>query len=355
MREALRAVQTQQGAILEADVPVSFGNEAEARSAMSAGVALVDRSHWGRILVSDADRLNFLHNQSTQTFKQRQPGEGCDTVFQTSTARTIDLTTAYILEDSVLLLVSPGMADRLISFLDRYIFFADKVKLQPVTDDTFCFSAIGPGSSALIESLGASAIVGQPYGTHTTGTIVDQPIHIAVGSGLVTEGYTIWGQMALAADLWQFLSDRGAVPLGDRLWEQLRIEQGRPSPGHELTEDYNPLEAGLWQTISFNKGCYIGQETIARLDTYKGVKLQLWGVRLSSAVDLGTPVMLGDEKVGTLTSLAATDAGFVGLAYVRTKAGGEGLTVQIADQTTTLLDLPYLTRDRVDQPTNTPR
>lgn len=58
-----------------------------------------------------------------------------------------------------------------------------------------------------------------------------------------------------------------AVPLGDRVWEQLRIQQGRPAPDQELTEDYNPLEAGLWQTISFEKGCYIGQETIARLNT----------------------------------------------------------------------------------------
>jgi len=62
------------------------------------------------------------------------------------------------------------------------------------------------------------------------------------------------------------------VPLGERVWEQANRTR-TPSPDQELSDDYNPLEAGLWQTISFEKGCYIGQETIARLNTYKGVAI----------------------------------------------------------------------------------
>lgn len=295
-------------------------------------VAFYDRSNWGRISVSDSDRLNFLHNQSTNTFKLRKPGEGCDTVILTSTARTIDLTTAYILDDSVLLLVSPGMSDKIIAFLDRYIFFADKVKLENITDQTIAFSLLGAKSHDIVKALGAENLINQPYGTHC----LINDIRIAVGSGLATEGYTLICDKAI--DLKQKLIDLGATQIDDSTWNTLRIEQGRPLPGAELTEDYNPLEAGLWQTISFNKGCYIGQETIARLDTYNGVKQQLWGIKLNQPVEPGTIVKIGDEKAGVITSVADS----IGLAYIRTKAGGAGLIVDRGE----IVEVPYLTHEK---------
>lgn len=308
---------------------------AELDAAKSA-VALYDRTHWGRIEVSDVDRLTFLHNQSTNDLKSRKPGEGCDTVFVTSTARTIDLATAYFLENSVLLLVSPGMTEKLTKFLDRYIFFQDKVTLTDMTAQTAAFSLLGAQSHAFIEKLGAAALINQPYGTHKTIQIDDLTVRIAVGSGLAIEGYTL----ITDANFQPEFSD--VVTLSDSAWEHLRIEQGRPMPGHELTDDYNPLEAGLWHTISFNKGCYIGQETIARLDTYNGVKQQLWGIQLSEPVEAGTVVTLDDAKVGVVTSVSDR----IGLAYIRTKAGGAGLRVQAGAASAEVVEVPYLTHEK---------
>ncbi|NET10917.1 MAG: folate-binding protein, partial [Symploca sp. SIO2B6] len=148
---------------------------------------------------------------------------------------------------------------------------------------------------------------------------------------------------------WRALTDAGAVPMGETTWENLRVHQGRPVPGAELTDEYNPLEAGLWQTISFNKGCYIGQETIARLDTYDGVKQQLWGIQLPEAVEPGTHLTVDDKKVGRLTSIVPTQAGYMGLGYVRRKAGGEGLTVQAGEVYGQVVDIPFVTRSRQDQ------
>jgi folate-binding protein YgfZ len=130
--------------------------------------------------------------------------------------------------------------------------------------------------------------------------------------------------------------------LGDRLWECLRVQQGRPFPDQELTEDYNPLEAGLWYAIAFDKGCYIGQETIARLNTYKGVKQRLWGVRLDRPVAPGTPVTIDGVKVGMNTSYAAIEGENWGLAYVRTKAGGSGLRVNVGTASGELVSVPFL-------------
>jgi folate-binding protein YgfZ len=348
MIEQLQDLQAAAGATFEAiadtQVPVSFGNDAAAIQAAQAGVAVGDRSHWGRILVSDDDRLRFLHNQSTNDFQQLKPGQGCDTVFVTSTARTIDLATAYVTEDAVLLIVSPNRRQYLMEWLDRYIFFADKVQLQDVTSESAAFSLIGPKSDALLETLGLSAMIGQPYATHQLVQLADVEVRVAVGSGLATPGYTIIVPASKAAAVWRNILQAGVVPLGDRAWEQLRIQQGRPAPDRELTDDYNPLEAGLWQTISFEKGCYIGQETIARLNTYKGVKQYLWGIRLSAPAQPGSVITVEDEKVGKLTSYTETEGGHFGLGYIRAKAGGAGLKVKVEETTGVVVDVPFLRR-----------
>lgn len=356
MTDRLYAIQKQLGADFEdgATVPTSFGNDGLALQAARTAVALYDRTHWGRIELSGSDRLNFLHNQSTNDFKKLKPGDGCDTVFVTSTARTIDLATTYVLEDAVLVLVSPNRREYLLKWLDRYIFFGDQLTLTDVTEQTATFSLIGPASRDLLKQCGIDLTVLDPaanqrYASHQLVTLAGQPMRLAVGSGLALDGYTLITDRAAAAVVWEQLAGAGAVPLGERVWERLRIEQGRPAPDYELTEDYNPLEAGLWQTLSFDKGCYIGQETIARLDTYKGVKQQLWGIRLEHCVALGTPVTLNEEKIGTLTSLTEIDQGAIGLAYIRTKAGGAGLHVRVGETEGDVIDLPFVTRDRVSE------
>jgi hypothetical protein len=347
MNSELQKIQHQSGTIFDAQgVPQTFGNDSQAFEAVRSGVALGDRSHWGRIEVKDGDRLRFLHNQTTNDFYRLPPGQGCETIFVTSTARTLDIATAYVLEEAVLLLVSPGQSQSLIQFMDRYIFRADRVCLADRTDTWFTFSLLGPKSTELLESLGMPLSRESKAHQHQDFNLSGVVLRTAVGSGLPIPGYTLMGTAEQAAKLWQILTQAGATPMGDRVWERLRIEQGRPMPGHELTEDYNPLEAGLWHLISFNKGCYIGQETIARLDTYKGVKQQLWGVNLDSVAAFGTPLYLEGEKIGLLTSVIATETGALGLAYVRTKAGGAGLTVEVGETSGILVDVPYLTHER---------
>ena len=343
--QPLRELQTAQGATLEdpTTVPLTFGNDAEAIAAAQTGVALCDRSHWGLLQISDEDRQRFLHNQSTNNIQSLQPGRGCDTVFVSSTARTLDLTTLYVTEDGVLVLVSPNRRQLLIDWLDRYIFPMDRVELKDISDKNAIFSLIGPQSDRLLEKLGISPLVGQPHATHKRVEIEDFSVRIAVGSGLVTPGYTFVVAVDRAASLWKILMSAGVVPMGNRSWEQLRIQQGRPFPDAELTDDYNPLEAGLWQTISFEKGCYIGQETIARLNTYKGVKQQLWGLRLNAPVQAGTEIQVEDQKVGKLTSCVETEGGYFGLGYIRSKAGGKGLKVKIGEADAEVVDVPFLT------------
>ncbi|MGK7876159.1 MAG: folate-binding protein YgfZ [Xenococcaceae cyanobacterium] len=347
MIQELHDIQVKAGAIFEADTntPRSFGNDREASKAAREKVALCDRSHWGLLKISGEDRLRYLHNQSTNDINRLQPGNGCDTVFVTSTGRTIDLATAYVTEDAVLVLISPNRRQQLMEWMDRFIFPMDRVELADISEENAVFTLIGPESDTLLKQLGVEEILPQPEASHTLVQIADSSVRVAVGSGLAIPGYTLIVPVDKATEVWYTLTAIGAIPMGDRVWEQLRIQQGRPAPEQELTEEYNPLEAGLWKAISFEKGCYIGQETIARLNTYKGVKQRLWGVCISAPVEPGTVVTVEGKKVGTLTSYTETEQGSFGLAYVRTKAGGAGLKVQVGEESGELVDVSFLTHE----------
>jgi folate-binding protein YgfZ len=345
MLQPLREIQADAGATFaeEGDFPLSFENDAEAIAASRQTVAVADRSHWGLIQISGNDRLRFLHNQSTNEIQNRQPGESCETVFVNSTARTLDLATVYILDEMVWVLVSPNRRQVLVEWLDRYIFPMDQVKLNDLTTNYAVFSLIGPKSDALMGRLGAGDLKDQPMNHHQVRELEGVAVRIARGNGLSHAGYTLLVPAPEAKRFWRRLMDLDVVPMGDRLWQHLRILHGRPAPDTELTEDYNPLEAGLWQTISFEKGCYIGQETIARLNTYKGVKQYLWGLRLNGSATPGTVITLNGEKVGKLTSYTDLQQPAFGLGYIRVKAGGEGLTVQVGETTAEVVDVPFLT------------
>ena len=342
----LKQVQESTGAIFDdAGAVISFQRDDEAINAIDEGVVICDRSQWGVLKITGEDRLRYLHNQSTNDFEKLQPGEGCDTVFVTSTARTLDLATAYVTEDAVLVLVSPNRRQQLLTWLDRFIFPFDKVELNDISADYAVFSLIGEASQ-ILSQLTHDTISLNNLGEHQLISIADVPVRAGMGSGLATSGYTLIVERDRAGAVWSKIVEAGAIPGGDRLWETFRIQQGRPKSDRELTEDYNPLEAGLWQTISFEKGCYIGQETIARLNTYNGVKQKLWGIELDRPASPQTAIAVDDKKVGILTSYVDTPTGCFGLGYVRTKAGGEGLQVKVGEASGELVSVPFIRHEQ---------
>ncbi len=326
---------------------LDFGQNTAAEVALQSGVALVDSSAGGRLELTGADCRQFLHNQTTNAIAALQPGQGCETVFVNSTARTLDLATVLCWGDEcananrLWLTVSPGQAAPLITWLDRYIFPMDRVTITDLSETHTLFTLVGPEGAALLNRCGITNLP-SPGFAHCSVDLAGIPVQLMAGTGLDLPGYQLWVATDVAASLWQALMVAGAVPLEDTHWETLRIVQGRPAPGTELTEQYNPLEAGLWRAISFTKGCYIGQETIARLNTYQGVKQRLWHIPLSAPVAVGTAINQGGAKVGEITSVAAIAGGAMALGYVKTKAGEAGSTVEVGDQMATLQAAPYL-------------
>jgi folate-binding protein YgfZ len=287
------------------------------------------------------DRIRFLHNQTTNNIQSLKSGQNCDTVFVNSTGRTLDLVTAYILEEAIWIKVSANRRQFLFNWMDRFLFPMDKVDLTDISEQYISVNLLGKQSENFLKKLDFTL----PEANHQNLVkFKDISFYIAQGNEMNLPGYTLIipsDQLTIFQDL---LQSQGIAQISDRVWEHLRITQGRPMPEQELTEDYNPLEAGLWKAISFEKGCYIGQETIARLNTYKGVKQRLWGIKLTESVEAGTLIMLEGEKVGTLTSFSDLDSPF-GLGYVRTKAGGEGLSVQVGTASGELVAVPFLNHE----------
>ena len=347
MFKKLRETQKKLGAILEknGEYVETFGNDIEVLNQLNTSSLLYDFSHWGLIKLSGDDRIRYLHNQSTNDFNILKTGEGCETVFITSTGRTIDLASAILTDDSILLLVSPKRRQYLMEWLDRFIFPMDKVELNDISQQNAIFSLSGEDSDKLIEKLGFNNILNQPEYSHQSFTWENLDIRVIAGSGLKNKGFTFILPVENSEKFWLYLTEIGAIPIGENIWQTLTILQGKPTPDHELTEEYNPLEAGLWNTISFDKGCYIGQETIARLNTYKGVKQRLWGIKINQLIPEGSIITLDDKKIGKLTSITQTPQGIFGLAYIRTKAGGEGLKVEVENAQGEIISVPYLTHE----------
>jgi len=227
--------------------------------------------------------------------------------------------------------------------MDRFLFPMDKVELANISSKYAIFSLFGAKTPNLLAEWLEEEILCQPEGNHLAMEIENINLFLGVGNGLALPGYNLIIPQEKAGEIWQILTAKGALPMGNKAYEKLRILQGRPKPDAELTEDYNPLEVGLWQTISFEKGCYIGQETIARLNTYQGIKQKLWGIRVNQPVMPGAIVTVAGVKVGVITSYTDTENGGLALGYIRTKAGDVGLKVEIEEAKGEVVKLPFVT------------
>ncbi|KAJ0254615.1 putative transferase [Hirschfeldia incana] len=335
------------GIVSEDGVVESFDNDDDALDAFVNGVVVVDLSHFGRIRVSGDDRVHFLHNQTTANFECLNEGQGCDTVFVTPTARTIDIAHAWIMKNAIMLMVSPTTCQNIIEMLNKYIFFADKVEIKDITKQTCLFALAGPECNQIMSKLNLGDLIGQPYGEHKHYTFDGMPITVGVGSLISDEGFTMLMSPGGAVSVWKTLLSEGAVPMGSVAWEKLRVIQGRPAPERELSKEFNVLEAGLWNSISLNKGCYKGQETIARLITYDGIKQRLCGLELSAQAEPGSTITFNGKKVGKLTSYTRgiNGSSHFGLGYIKKQAALIGNTVTIGEDIYGIVaEVPYLSR-----------
>ncbi|MFQ5854025.1 MAG: YgfZ/GcvT domain-containing protein [Anaerolineae bacterium] len=311
-------------------------------------VAVMDRSAWGRVRMAGEDRVDFLHRMSTNEVRDLVSGVIRQTILTSDIGRIVAIVTAYAFPDHLLLLTDLGGAQRVIGHLERYIFFRDRVELADVTEETGMLSLWGPQPAPILGDIVEPAISDLATDAWVETDFDGLTSIVARTDELGLDGFNLIVHRDHVEPLLHRLTEAGAQHMDAMVYEILRVEAGHPIHGREVGEDFNPLEAGLKPIISFEKGCYIGQEVVARLDTYDKVKQRLIGVRLERlpVAEERPALTSGGHNVGFLTSWVQSPAyGPIALGYVLGKHLEPNLIVEVVDGAGQIVgqvvDLPF--------------
>lgn len=257
------------------------------------------------IRVTGSSRADFLHRMSTGDLISIKPGEVRATVFTTPIGRMVEVGVVYAFADHLLLRVSTRGKDKLLRWLRKYVFYNDDVQFTDERTSVVTVGMLGDGVSEWIRQHSAADHDDQHVGHWQICDTITAHQTMLSGAPVVL---LMGDQMALAP----FID--GPMMLVDA-YESARISAGIPKYGHEISEDFNPLEAGLWDCVSFTKGCYIGQEIFARMESRNQLAKKLVVIELADGQQ-GARVVVAGADVGSITSASANHA----LAYVRSAA-----------------------------------
>jgi len=323
----------------------------DAYTAALEGAALFDENDSGRIRMRGEHAADLLHRLSTNDMKQLQPGQGARTVLTTPIGRIIDLLTVYVQDDSLIAVSGTGQGGAVFSHLRKNIFFNDKVTLEPLGRSHGQFALYGPHAAALLSELGGTHIGDLALHSSVRVSIASHEVVIARALPLGGAGFRLLVPTEGADAVHTALLDAGAATLDAATGNVLRVEAGYPAVGHELSQDYIPLETDLDDAISFTKGCYVGQEIIARMESRGRRAKALRGLRFAPDEVLSAPAKLevDTKDAGDLTSVVVSPRfGQIGLAYVRSAhlAADASLGVSGTGVVGKVVGLPFVVRER---------
>jgi tRNA-modifying protein YgfZ len=311
--------------------------------ALREGCALLDRSERGKLTLTGAGAVEFLNGQVTNELADLRPGEGRYAAFLTAKGKMLGDLRILAVGDGgngtpgeLLLDTERGALQALFDMIRRFK-VGYEVELHKRTVERGLLSLIGP---AALATAGAEALADAPEHASIALEVDGGPVVAArtdVGVDLICD----------AADtprLTAALLARGALAVSEQAAECLRVESGRPRFGVDIDDTTIPQEAGLNErAVSFTKGCYVGQETVARLHYRGKPNRHLRGLLLSAPAATGEELHLGERSVGRVgSSVISPEHGPIALALVRREAE-PGATVAVGDHcaTAVVVELPF--------------
>jgi tRNA-modifying protein YgfZ len=295
---------------------------------------LLDRSARGKLRVAGPDGAEYLQGQLTNDIEALEPGDGVYAALLDRKGHLrADMRVLRPVDEEIWLDTEPEAREAALRHLTMYSIGRD-VAVSDVSEERAILSLIGPRSAEM------AATAPLPENACEASSIAGIEC-LAVGTG---DGIDLIAPVSDLGRLREVLLGGGAVEVSPEAGEILRIEAGVPRFGSEMGTETMPAEAGIVEAaVSFTKGCYIGQETVARLH-YKGKpNRHLRGLRLSAPASPGAPLRLDEKEVGRLGSAAVSPAfGPIGLAILRREAEpGDELTVGEDGVTAAVTDLPF--------------
>lgn len=295
---------------------------------------LVDRSYRGKLLVRGAESAEYLQGQLTNDIESLAPGQGCyAALLDRKGHMTSDMRVLRLAPEEVWLDLEPIAADAVRRHLDMYRVGRD-AEIEDLSEARAILSLIGPGS-------------GEVVGVTVAPEHAQAPLRLGGAEALAVataDGVDLLCPAEEAETVRAALRAAGAVEVSEEAAEILRIEAGRPRFGAEMTAETMPAEAGIVETaVNFEKGCYIGQETVARLHYRGKPNRHLRGLRLSGPVGPGVALLLDGREVGTVGSACISPAlGPIGLAIVRREATpGSVLEAGEGTNNAEVVELPF--------------
>ena len=297
---------------------------------------MLDRSERGKLALAGPEAKTFLQGQVSNDVEALEPGTGTYAALLTPKGKMLaDLRVLDTGEE--LLLDTERMALQALFNAIRRTMIGYDVNLHKRTLERGLVSLVGPAAFTVT---GAEALAEAPEHTHVKAAVGGIEVR-AIRSDL---GIDLLCDSADTDSLKAILQEAGALPVSEEVAEALRVERGRPRYGIDLDETVIPQEAGLNErAVSFTKGCYVGQETVARLHYRGKPNRHLRGLRLSARARSGDPIRFGDREVGHLGSVAVSPRlGPLGLALVRREVP-LGATLSVGSDTTAaeVVELPF--------------
>ena len=292
---------------------------------------LVDRSERGKLALTGSEAKAFLHGQVTNDIEGLEPGQGCYAAFLTHKGKMLGDMRVLDVGHELLLDTERVALQELFNMIRRYKLGRD-VELHKRTLETALLSLIGPDARRIA---GVDDLVEEHRNRHAE--IAGVPVVLVATDVGIDVFAPAESKEAVIAEL-------GVPAVDAEAAEVLRVERGRPRYGVDLDESVIPQEGGLNErAVSFTKGCYVGQETVARL-YYRGKpNRHLRGLRLSAPATTGDVLRLGDKQVGRLGTVAVSPLyGPIALALVRREAApGATLAVGDGDVTAQVVEVPF--------------
>src|SRR5215468_1163037 len=259
-------------------------------------VGLIDRSALGKATVTGRDRASFLQGMLSNDVKGLKPGQGCPAAFLDAHGKVVSLLAVYVLEDSILLELPAGSTEKFLQTIDKFL-ISEKAYFE-ASDEAYAVLALaGPKAPEVLSALSGSPFDLEPY-AHRKVSIAGGPVRVINRRDAVTPGFLCWTAPGHAAATWQALRQAGAAPVGADAAEVLRVEAGIPSYGHDVDDSVIFPETRLDELVNYTKGCYIGQETVARVKYRGHINRGLTGLVLEGdrVPTPGDPIMAEDKE-----------------------------------------------------------
>jgi hypothetical protein len=259
-----------------------FGDPHQEYVAARSAAATFDLDGWTQVELEGEDRGKFLHNFCTNDVRSLTPGNGCEAFITSVQGKVLAHVFVYASANTLLLVGAPGGAERIIEHLSRYLISED-VTIADRTAERGLLFVTGPQAAIALFNLGAGAM-SLGNGQHCRCTLGALDFIICRNDLVELPGFLLSCPAEQSARLWNTLDEAGGEKAGSAAFHALRIEAGFPLYGVDITDANLAQEVNrtAW-AISFSKGCYLGQEPIARIDALGHVNQQLRGIRLSEA------------------------------------------------------------------------